>query len=363
MTESGSVSATTTREGPFRIIVDGVRCPLLIEGKPLHRFAPGWRPVFMNTTLLPSHSLLLLEHGESGRKTVWFLDEMLNFRGAGLKNLGTEDHAKVMKRLQPLFLITARSALFSAARARPPELRTLNSEAITLCSLLLPIWMQTLEAPRILKGIPEAGLSLSPGPLAESNTPISVPAARLQLLADMELATDHEHSVPVLAPCSGTALYGTFCVKNDTFIIQRFSDITNGQVFFIGSVKATSPNSLVPFLFFPAENTIVLCAQDDEAPTSEIALASLPALLCEAYLSRPEGFSNTMTQSSLLSSMQLGAVSSLGVRLPSLPSETPEYAGEDWQDTVTEISRIFTSSWSDSPTVTESETEEEGNRE
>lgn len=128
-------------DGVFQVAdADGLHYPLTMQHVGIAQFNPGWEPRGLQTGLPPLHVLELVH--TSGLEAVWFMDELLDYRGNGLVHLSGDDRAKFFAAVEPM----AREIFEQAVRSRhdavpaaahnfdgflPSSVRELLSEAVS----------------------------------------------------------------------------------------------------------------------------------------------------------------------------------------------------------------------------------------
>ncbi len=253
------------QDGGFHLRLDGDAIPLLMQGKVVPCFLPGWRASHLYMGFAPLFLLELLH--DDGRTATWFLDWRMHHMGDSVDQLTTElvdllrhKAVPILDRLLHTTLRQCNPVLLEESRAFLSLNETTRRAIAMNCLELL------LRPPAIFLAQHLMPSSL----LFRDHNNVRRAISRAHLLAG--LADEFQDRLPrafedgVLtwpSPVDGTALraQGSFCF-DDFHFAYRFADARHGLVFF---VMAADHYARICGMWFPSFGLMV--SRDETART------------------------------------------------------------------------------------------------
>ena len=259
--------------GGLYLRLDGRLVPLMMEGRIVAAFLPGWRAALLHTGFAPLF-LLELAH-EDGRRATWFLDWRMQRVGDAIDRLGPElldllrrKALPVLGRLLAGVLEEATPSLDADALAFL-ELNEATRQAIAFACL---DGLLRRPAMMLVGDLMEASLTFRDG-----NDGALRAIARAQLAA--AFAVDWQSRLPDAfgsgaltwpSPVDGTPLRAQGCLCIDDFhFAYRFHDAEHGLVFF---VMIAEHHSRVGGVWFPSLGLMVAPEQERTQGIAQIQL-------------------------------------------------------------------------------------------
>ncbi len=248
----------SVRDGGFHLVLDGHAVPLLMTGRIVPYFLPGWRASHLYTGFAPLF-LLELAH-EDGRRATWFLDQrmqhvadMVEALPRALGDLLRQKAAPVLGRLMHAILHQGEPELSPDCLAflsvNPASRRAIAMHCLELLlrpPLLLP---ESELAPNSLLFRGEAGGGLR----AISRAQLS--AGLAGDLQDRLAAAFRDGALSWPSPVDGAMLRAQGCLCFDDFHFAfRFADRAHGLVFF---VMVADHYSRIGGVWFPSLGLLV----------------------------------------------------------------------------------------------------------
>ncbi|GAJ28685.1 hypothetical protein [Acidomonas methanolica] len=238
------------------------------DGKPVARLYDQWEPGL--AVRISGEALgLILRDRDSGRETVWYLDETRAVRGCHIEAL---EGMSLDTAMGPIAASLAELAVHSlAGTPRPPPL-FLPEAATCLASQIAAAWSVRHFAGMTLRSVAEARSSDG---LAASGPALDTSAVR-RLLETRPGAAARV----LLSPFDDTPLRAQITIAVEGFSVHRFHAEAQDAAFYLAwpERETAQPSGLAPVFFCPAARLVIADHPD---------AVMLPGRLLGWYLTHP----------------------------------------------------------------------------